>query len=174
MPRVQPEGLRHAGLFTVVQPSTLRIQVNVPQSYAADLNAGQKAEVLIPERPGKKYEGTVARTAKALQSASRTLVTEVQIDNKDSELLPGMYAQVKFDIPRREPIAVIPADALIINAKGTRVAGGGRSEPGSFPGRAGGQGSRGRSRDLVRFAGRREPGFECSRRSGRGGGNSQN
>jgi multidrug efflux pump subunit AcrA (membrane-fusion protein) len=109
-------------LFTVVEPNTLRIQVNVPQSYAVDLNVGQKAEVLIPERPGKKYAGTVARTAKALESSSRTLLTEVQVDNKNGDLLPGMYAQVKFDIPRREPIAVIPADALIADAKGTRVA----------------------------------------------------
>jgi multidrug efflux pump subunit AcrA (membrane-fusion protein) len=109
-------------LFAVVEASTLRILVNVPQSYAVDLNVGQKAEVLIPEKPGKKYAGTVARTARALQSSSRTLLTEVQVDNKNGDLLAGMYAQVKFDIPRSEPIALVPADALIADAKGTRVA----------------------------------------------------
>jgi RND family efflux transporter MFP subunit len=115
-------GSGNSSLFTVVEANTLRIQVNVPQSFAVDLNVGQKAEVLIPERPGKKYSGTVARTARALQSSSRTLLTEVQVDNKNGDLLPGMYAHVKFDIPRTEPIAVIPADALIADAKGTRVA----------------------------------------------------
>jgi multidrug efflux pump subunit AcrA (membrane-fusion protein) len=64
----------------------------------------------------------VARTAQALAQASRTLLTEVQVDNSSGQLLPGMYAQVKFAVPRSHPVVTIPADALIANAQGTRVA----------------------------------------------------
>lgn len=109
-------------LFTVAQAKTLRIQVNVPQSYAVDLKAGQTAEILVRERPGVKFTGTVARTAQALDQTSRTLLVEVQVDNSSGTLLPGMYAQVKFSVPRSTPVLIIPADALIANAQGTRVA----------------------------------------------------
>src|SRR5262249_34185557 len=108
-------------LFTVAQARTLRIQVNVPQSYSVDLRAGHAAEIVVRERPGRAYAGTVARTAQALNSASRTLLTEVQVDNSSGELLPGMYAQVKFSIPRASAAFVIPANALIADAHGTRV-----------------------------------------------------
>ncbi len=109
-------------LFTVAQARTLRIQVNVPQSYSVDLRPGQTAEILVSERPGRKFTGTVARTAQALDSTSRTLLVEVQIENSSGQLLPGMYAQVKFSIPRSAPVVIVPADALIANAQGTRVA----------------------------------------------------
>jgi len=109
-------------LFTVAQARTLRIQVSVPQAYSVDLKPGQTAQVLVRERPGRTFTGTIARTAKALDSTSRTLLTEIQVDNASGELLPGMYAQVKFSIPRSTPVVVIRADALIADAQGTRVA----------------------------------------------------
>jgi RND family efflux transporter MFP subunit len=119
---VTADGGGGRNLFTVAQARTLRIQVNVPQSYAVDLMPGQTAEILVRERPGGKFTGKVARTAQALDSASRTLLVEVQVDNSSGQLLPGMYAQVKFSIPRSAPVVIIPADALIANAQGTRVA----------------------------------------------------
>lgn len=109
-------------MFTVAQARTLRIQVRVPQSYAVDLHPGQTAEVLVRERPGQSFSGTVARTAQALDPASRTLLTEVQVDNSSGQLLPGMYAQIRFAVPRSRPVVTIPANALIANAQGTRVA----------------------------------------------------
>jgi len=109
-------------LFTVAQARTLRIQVRVPQSYAVDLHPGQTARVLVRERPGHDFVGKVARTSEALDSGSRTLLTEVQVDNASGALLPGMYTQVSFSIPRAVSVVTIPADALLANAQGTRVA----------------------------------------------------
>jgi RND family efflux transporter MFP subunit len=108
-------------LFSVAQALTLRIQVDVPQSYSIDLRPGQPAELSIRERPGQEFRGVVARTASALNNASRTLRVEVQVDNKDGALLPGMYAQVKFALTRSRPIVLIPADTLVANGQGTRV-----------------------------------------------------
>ena len=108
-------------MFSVAQGNVLRIQVNVPQTYAMDLAPGQKAEVTFRERPGRIYTGKVARTADALDASSRTLLSEIQVNNSSGELLPGMYAQIKFVLPRSYPTIVVPANALLANSFGTRV-----------------------------------------------------
>ena len=108
-------------MFTVAQASTLRIQINVPQSYAVDLRKGQTAEILVRERPDRTFTGTIARTAESLNAGSRTLLAEIQVDNKDGQLLPGMYAQVKFSVPRTRSVVVVSADSLVANSQGTRV-----------------------------------------------------
>src|SRR5581483_6311840 len=79
-------------LFAIAQPSVLRVQVNVPQTFAPDVKNGQEAELTVRERPGRTFVGKVARTANALNASSRTLLVEVQVDNKDGSLLPGMYS----------------------------------------------------------------------------------
>jgi RND family efflux transporter MFP subunit len=108
-------------LFTVVQGNVLRIKVSVPQTYAIDLRPGQAAEVTVKERPGQIFHGTVARTADALDPSSRTLLSEVQVDNRSGELLPGMYSQVKFALPRTRPIILVPGNTIVANSGGTRV-----------------------------------------------------
>ena len=109
-------------LFTVAQSTTLRIQVSVPQNYAVDLQPGQDAEVTLRERPGETFHGKIARTAESIAAATRTLLTEVQVDNSSGRLLPGMYAEVKFTLQRSHTVVLIPGSALVANAQGTRVA----------------------------------------------------
>ncbi len=108
-------------LFSVVQSKTLRIQVSVPQSYAVDLHTGQDAEITLRERNGEIFRGKVARTAGSIAAETRTLLTEVQVDNSSGRLLPGMYAEVKFSLPRSHPLVIIPGSALLANDQGTRV-----------------------------------------------------
>jgi len=108
-------------LFSISQSSTLRIQVNVPQSEAINILPDQQATLDVRERPGRKYVGTVVRSASALDSAARTMLTEVQIDNRDGSLLPGMYAQVKFELKRSQPVLIIPSNALVIDKNGMHV-----------------------------------------------------
>jgi RND family efflux transporter MFP subunit len=108
-------------LFAIAQSGTLRIQVDVPQSEAINIADGQKASVTVRERPGKTYIGTVARNANALDSAARTMLTEVQVDNKDGSLMPGMYAQVIFTLPGQRSAIIIPTSALVINHNGEYV-----------------------------------------------------
>ena len=108
-------------LFSVAQSKTLRIQVSVPQNYAVDLHPGQNAEVTLRERSGETFHGKIARTAESITAATRTLLVEVQVDNSSGRLLPGMYAEVKFTLPRSHPVVIIPGSALVVNAQGTRV-----------------------------------------------------
>lgn len=108
-------------LFAIAQSGTVRVQVDVPQSQAVNIQDGQMASLHVRERMGRTYTGRVARTASALDNAARTMLTEVQVDNKDGSLLPGMYAQVTFTVPQGRTSFVIPTSALVIDRSGTRV-----------------------------------------------------
>jgi multidrug efflux pump subunit AcrA (membrane-fusion protein) len=109
------------GLFQIARIDTLRIYISVPQTYASSIKPGQETSIQIREFPQQTFSGRVARTASALDPASRTLLTEVHIPNRDSRLLPGMYATVKFSVEAAEPPVRIPARALVVNAEGPQV-----------------------------------------------------
>jgi RND family efflux transporter MFP subunit len=110
-------------LFRIAQTGTLRTYVNVPQVSASNIRPGQIAHLKVSNLPGRDFTGTVARSANALDPASRTMLVEIQVPNADGALLPGMYAQVRLSEDRTStsPI-VVPGDSLQVNADGTRVA----------------------------------------------------
>jgi RND family efflux transporter MFP subunit len=108
-------------LFNIAQSGTLRIQIDVPQSEAVNIQDGQKASIDVKERLGREYTGTVVRSAGSLDSAARTMLTEVQIDNGDGSLLPGMYAQVKFTPSEQRTSLIIPTSSLVIDQSGMHV-----------------------------------------------------
>ncbi|MCW3051303.1 MAG: family efflux transporter, subunit, partial [Chthonomonadales bacterium] len=110
------------GLFGLARTDVLRIMVNVPQTFAADIKTGQTTKVTSREVPGRVFTGTIARNAGALDPSTRTLLTEIHVNNADGKLLPGTYAQVEFDGMKSQPRMRIPANALVIGAEGTRVA----------------------------------------------------
>ncbi|HTF68209.1 MAG TPA: efflux RND transporter periplasmic adaptor subunit [Edaphobacter sp.] len=109
-------------LFSIAQSDTLRIQIDVPQSEAVNIQDGQKASITVRERLGRAYTGTVVRNAASLDSAARTMLTEVQVDNRDGSLLPGMYAQVKFTLSGQRSSLIIPTSSLVIDHSGMHVA----------------------------------------------------
>jgi RND family efflux transporter MFP subunit len=109
-------------LFSIAQVDTLRIFVFVPQAYAFDVRVGQAAHIALREQPGRVFEGKVTRTAGAIDPASGTLLTEVQVPNRDGALLSGAYVTVHFKLHRDNPPLLIPGTALLVNAGGLRVA----------------------------------------------------
>src|SRR5579864_5473228 len=109
-------------LYRIAQMNVLRTYVNVPQSNAGSIHAGQAAQLTVSNLPGRKFSGTVARTANALDPNSRTMLVEVQVMNTDGVLFPGMYALVDLSSPRTNPPVLLPGDALIVRADGTEVA----------------------------------------------------
>src|SRR5580704_645619 len=90
-------------LFRIAQTDRLRTFLNVPQADAGSVRVGQKATLTIPDLGGRKFTGTVTRTANALDPATRTLLVEVQVSNESGLLLPGMYAQEDLMTPRKDP-----------------------------------------------------------------------
>lgn len=110
------------GLFKIAQTDPERVFVHVPQMYAPAVKPGQEALLLIREYPNRKFVGRVARTAKEIDPATRTLLTEIEVPNKDGALLTGMYTQVKLAVARENPPLLVPEPALLVSAAGTQIA----------------------------------------------------
>ena len=109
-------------LFKVAEVDVVRVFVNVPQLYAEGIVVGMDAPTTVREKPGRVFAGKVTRTAHELDTATRTLLTEIDIANTDDALTAGMYAQVTFHMSGATPFLVVPATAVLIDAGGTRAA----------------------------------------------------
>jgi RND family efflux transporter MFP subunit len=108
-------------LFHLQAIQTLRVYANVPQIYSQNVKRGSKIDLTFAEHAGKTYQGTLVRTADAIDPASRTLLVEIDVDNRAGELLPGSLAQVHFKMPVAGPTFIVPASALIFRKEGLRV-----------------------------------------------------
>jgi RND family efflux transporter MFP subunit len=102
-----------AELFHMQALHTLRVYTNVPQLYTETLKHGMKVTLTFPEYPGKTFEGTLVRTADAIDPGSRTLLVEVDVNNRSGTLMPGALAQVHFKTPPVGPTYIVPSAALI-------------------------------------------------------------
>lgn len=115
-------GAQTMPLFNLAQVDVLRVYVSVPESYAPSLRPGMKATLDLDEFPGQRFTGTVARTADAIDPATRTLNTEVDVPNTAGKLMPGAYAQLHFALPVQSQRISVPVNALLFRAEGPRAA----------------------------------------------------
>jgi RND family efflux transporter MFP subunit len=109
-------------LYRIAQIGTLRTYVNVPQAYVATVRVGQSAALTVSNVPGRRFTGTVARTANALDPATRTMLVEVDVPNADGTLFPGTYAEVDLSGSQASPPLVVPAAAILFRTDGAQVA----------------------------------------------------
>jgi RND family efflux transporter MFP subunit len=109
-------------LFHVAQADRLRVYVNVPQAYSQQIRAQQPAYLTLTETPTKHYPGTVARTSGAVDVTQRTMLVEVDVDNRNGALLPGAYAQVHFALSGQASPYTLPGNALLFRPDGVKVA----------------------------------------------------
>jgi RND family efflux transporter MFP subunit len=109
-------------LFRIASTNQLRVFVAIPEFYAPDIHNGDKATLTLDEYPGQGFVGTVTRNSGTIDSGSRTLNVEVDIDNKDGKLLPGAYVFVHFKIPVQAQMLSVPSNALLFRAQGMQVA----------------------------------------------------
>lgn len=127
---VDPGALINAGvsgaagkeLFDIARYDPLRVYVNVPQNDAPAIKNGMEATVTLPEFPGQKYTGKVARTAEAIDPATRTLLTEVDVPNKSGQLLPGSFGEVHFQVGIGAHKVTIPVNTMLFRKEGAQVA----------------------------------------------------
>ena len=108
-------------LFTISELGTLRVFVDVPQTYFQYIKVGMPATVTVPELKNQLFRGQVVRTSGTLRNESRTLLTEVSIPNPKRELPSGLYSQVKFDVIATNAPVLIPANALQMTPQGPQV-----------------------------------------------------
>ncbi len=108
-------------LFRIAETDTVRTYISVPESYATAMDNGLAAQVTVQELPGRTFQGHIARTSHAIDVASRTLLTEVDVANPGFVLLPGMYSIVRVQLPNAKAPIMIPAASLVIRSVGTQV-----------------------------------------------------
>jgi RND family efflux transporter MFP subunit len=110
-------------MFVVSQIDKLRAYVNVPQNYVPSIRVGStKAQISVPEHPGKSFPGTVEASAQSVDAASGTTRMQLVVDNAANELMTGAFATVTFELPHPETAVNVPASALIFNRSGLQVA----------------------------------------------------
>ncbi|GAX45542.1 putative multidrug efflux pump, HlyD family protein [Tolypothrix sp. NIES-4075] len=112
----------NTSLYTIAAYDKLDVNVNVPQSLSSSLQTAQTAEITVKELPQQVFKGKVVRTSNAIDPNTRTLLTQLEVQNSNATLRPGMYATVKFAIDRTDSPFVVPDSALVVNAGGTQVA----------------------------------------------------
>ena len=108
-------------LFQLAQTSTLRIFVAVPEVYSRAARMGSMATLTLDEFPSQTFHGRIARTSQSIDMASRTLNTEIDVDNPTEQLLPGAYVQVHLKLPTQTRSVTIPANTLLFRSEGLRV-----------------------------------------------------
>jgi RND family efflux transporter MFP subunit len=109
-------------MFEIIHKDVIRVWAYVPQDAAFGVAPGVDAVVRVPELLDRQFPGKVTRTADALQSGTRTLLTEIDLPNPDGVLSAGIYCTVELRIPRKAPSFVVPAEAIIFNRDGLQVA----------------------------------------------------
>lgn len=109
-------------LFTVADIQRLRVFVDVPQDYASILKPGLKAELSAIQYPGKTFKANYLTSARAFNTTTRTVTTELTVDNASHLLWPGTFVNVHFIAPADPNILILPQQALIFRAQGMQVA----------------------------------------------------
>lgn len=108
-------------LFHMAAIGTLRVFVAIPEVYSRTARLGATATLTLDEYPGRSFQGTLARTSNAIDPASHTLLTEVDVNNPGGELLPGSYVSVHLKLPKTARSVTIPSNTLLFRAEGLRV-----------------------------------------------------
>ena len=109
-------------LFVIAQIDPIRIYVNVPETDSPSIHKGVKVDIQIPALVGEHFTGSVVRTAEAIDPATRTLNTEIDVPNPKGRLLPGSYAQVHLALNQQVQRLTVPSNALLFRAEGPRAA----------------------------------------------------
>jgi len=108
-------------LFYMAQTDPIRVYVNVPEANAPSIHRGLPAYLDLTQYPGLKFQGEVVRTAEAIDLATRTLLTEVDVPNKSGQLLPGGYAEVHLLAHAKIERLQVPVNALLFRSEGLRA-----------------------------------------------------
>ena len=102
-----------SAIVSLMDFSTVRLQVAVPEIEAAKVTVGQPVRVTTDNLPGRQFDGKVTRFTYALDTTNRTMLAEAILQNQDLALRPGMLVTVKLGIERKEHAPLMPEEALV-------------------------------------------------------------
>jgi membrane fusion protein (multidrug efflux system) len=110
-----------AAIVTLMDFSRVRVQVFTPEAEAPFIKNGTPVQITVDELPGKNFKGSVTRIAYALDEATKTMLTEIELPNPSGELRPGMYASVQLEAERKRDALLVPVKTLLVEKAGTSV-----------------------------------------------------
>src|SRR5258708_33468529 len=108
-------------LFHMAQTDKLRVYVRVPEPSALDVAPGQTATLTTPAAPGRSFEAKVTTTSEAISTTSRTLLTELEVDNSKNQILPYSYGELTLKDNNSTPPLTLPSNTLLFRAQGLQV-----------------------------------------------------
>jgi len=109
-------------LFHIAAINRLRVYVNVPQIDSPEIRPGLRADLVLTEFPGRRFEGSIVRSSGAIDNNTRTLLTEVDVDNSSGLLKPGGYVEVHLKLPSPVNTFTLPVNTTIFKSAGLQVA----------------------------------------------------
>jgi len=115
-------GSSGSALFELAQTDTLRVQVNLPQAYLRDIAIGAPVAIAVAEYPDRTFTGKVLRTSGAFDAATRTMLTELEVPNRNGQLFPGIHVDVQLSLNQANPPIIVPATAVMVRSEGLQVA----------------------------------------------------
>jgi len=108
-------------MVTLMDYSRVRVQAFVPEQEVPFIKNGTPAKITLEELPGRTFAGSVTRFAHALDPATKTMLSEIEIPNPDGELRPGAYASVQLELERKQNALLVPVQALLVEKAGTSL-----------------------------------------------------
>jgi len=109
-------------LFHMAQVEKLRVYIRVPEAYGLDIAPGQMATLTTPASPGRVFPARVVTTSEAISTASRTLLTELEVDNSQNRILPNSFGEVSLKVANSDPVLTLPSNSILFRAQGLQVA----------------------------------------------------
>jgi RND family efflux transporter MFP subunit len=109
-------------LFHIAAMNPLRVYINVPQFDSPQIRPGLHADLVLTEFPGRRFQGSVVRSSGVIDNTTRTLLTEVDVDNSARLLKPGGYVEVHLKLPSPVNTFTLPVNATIFKSAGLQVA----------------------------------------------------
>lgn len=103
------------------QVSRLRVVAAIPEAYVAGVSVGQPIEFTVTTFPGETFKGNLARLARALDPKTRTMAVELDVNNADGRLVPGMFAETRWPARRAGPSLLVPRTAVATTTERTFV-----------------------------------------------------
>jgi len=110
-----------AALLTLMDYSRVRVQAFVPEPEVPFIRNSLPVKVMVEELPGRTFPGSVTRFAHALDPATKTMLTEIELPNPTGDLRPGAYASVQLEVERKADALLVPADAVVVEKAGSFV-----------------------------------------------------
>ncbi len=108
-------------LLTIANISYIRLTLEIPESDAPFVRVGTEVEIDVKALRGEPIRASITRTASALKPNTRTMRTEVDLDNSSGRLAPGMYAQVIVKLESKAQALMIPSKAIRVRGRDVSV-----------------------------------------------------